>query len=107
MSDLATARREAERSLDRWDSLPVTHRYDYEAAEVIRALRSLLAATEPAPALPEEVREAAERADEAMRDVFGGVDRFGDYCGHPVIPAKLAHAVQDLLVALAARGGSE
>lgn len=43
-ADYATARREAESALNRWDSLPVTHRYDYEAAEVIRALRSLLAA---------------------------------------------------------------
>lgn len=31
-------------ALDRWDSLPVTHRYDYEAANVIAAFRSLLAA---------------------------------------------------------------
>jgi len=58
----------------------------------------------PAPALPEEVREAAERTDKAMRDVFGGADQFGDYCGHPIMPAKLAHAVQDLLAALAGGG---
>lgn len=60
----------------------------------------------PRPA-QDAVREAAERADKAMRDVFGGVDQFGDYCGHPVIPAKLAHAVQDLLAALAALGQKE
>jgi len=54
----------------------------------------------PAPAIPEAVREAEEHVDKAMRDVFGGVDQYGDYCGHPMIPAKLAHAVQALLAAL-------
>ena len=74
-----------------------------DAPEVLDEINSLLAALSrpaPAPAVPPAVREAAERADKAMRDVFGGVDRFGDYCGHPMIPGKLAHAVAALLAAL-------
>ena len=58
-----------------------------------------LAEMAPAPP-PPTVAEAKERADKAMCDVFGGVDQFGDYCGHPVMPSKLAYAVQDLLVAM-------
>lgn len=68
--------------------------------EIVQRYRVALAGT-PAPRPAQDaVREAAERADKAMRDVFGGVDQFGDYCGHPVMPGKLAYAVQALLAAL-------
>lgn len=87
-----------------------------EATAAMDRLRGLTARALAAEALsrarePEDgaVREAAEIADKAMRDVFGGVDQYGDYCGHPMIPAKLAHAVQALLSALSSppRPGAE
>ena len=53
-ADLATARKEAEVWL-------AEHGGALWCADVEVILRSLLAATQPAPALPEEVREAAER----------------------------------------------
>ncbi len=91
---MADARKQAEEAL----------RYDHDHANSPEVRRRLRGAIEPAPPDGAEVREAAERADKAMRDVFGGVDRFGDYCGHPVMPGKLAHAVQELRAALRSDG---
>ena len=59
-ADLASARREAEEALANVTSADLECSTTSVVACVM-ALRSLLAATpEPAPALPEEVREAAE-----------------------------------------------
>lgn len=118
--DLADARAKAEEALAEamtclagWGAeaiLDVEKQLARQLGMLAAALRALLdALPQPRPSRPAQdaVRKAAERADKAMRDVFGGVDQFGDYCGHPVMPVKLAYAVQALLIALdAARGGA-
>ena len=127
-TDLAEAVKEAEEALARWDAVPLTANERGSAlANCVIALRSLLAATpepaailhcphcdaavlptdapEPATALPEEVRlrgeiykEAREKADDC------GCREWP--CSHQM-DLKLAAGLlcDEVLAALAARGG--
>ena len=103
MADLAAARKEAEEALAAWDCdasrISPSPRHSL-AVDCVMALRSLLAATEPAPALPDEVREAAEafrRVNKAQRD---------DSCTDAgCIVCKRREDGDRLLAALAAHGG--
>ena len=96
----------------------MTHRYDYEAAEVIRALRSLLAATEPA-AGHDRISELESLLRECNAVCLCGCpdgdhesDDCGESCGHDdhecirVAPAVL-EIVQRYRVALSKALGPE
>ena len=70
-TDLAEAVKEAQEALEQHDIAVAGDEWSFApiSLTVADALRSLLVATEPAPALPNEVREAAERARHARRNL--------------------------------------
>ena len=110
-ADLAAARREAEEALVAWTTCSRQHEDACfcGAWPMEEALRSLLAASEPAPALPDEIREAAERAVSTLRSgahhllAMSGGAHHCPGCG--LIHAEWVDAAVKLETALASRGG--